>query len=99
MNNMQAIKTETQELDQTVNRTQESQFYLEMSAQPIRPAGSEYLGTLAVHVYSQKFAMKQDFMFAAHADSSIPEQVTVEALKDLRNKAMISYGKKPPAER
>lgn len=99
MNEQQGISTETTQLDQSVNKTQESQFYLEHSAQPIRPAGSEYLGSFAVHIYAHKFSMHQDFMFAAHCDSTIPEQVAVEALKELRNRAMVTYGKKPPADR
>ena len=61
--------------------------------------GKRYLGTMCVHVYDIPSVIdKMTYLFYSQSTDlrKVPENVALEAIKEMSRSIMIRYGRKPP---
>ena len=85
---------ETTEIKGSENRAMEAAFLLERSANVCRPEGFKYSGSITVHVYEQSLSLNPTYAFATHFAEDLPEQLAIEAAKELKVRLMARYGHK-----
>lgn len=82
-------------------KAEKGNYWLRRVGQDLEPPGFEYVGSLAVHVYRNRF---QDHSYTAVSQPLVdplkcPEGLADFGFKELKAAAMARYGRKEPKKR